>query len=526
MPIAMSADPELKPSMKIWVYPDGSIKLLYKLLSTIGIPLSSETKPVYAPKGDLGITYTCSINKYDMIHKFKGSGRIKSELVEGDLVNKVEVLLAVDLAGAGNSTYSEVRGDAVFGFSSYAKLSSKNISLIVKDIYIAAYKDREEIVAEFTFNISGTEIEIPLNTTKEYLNNKLRERGINYVEFEEFKIKSTDNIYTIHTIISISIIRAIEFAISQGFITEDEGKKIRECFAKSFCEFYKLDSGLLLGFHGENYEKGANIVFESEGYLAFGTNITKFMEISAECSGALSKLVQFITQQLGATPPPMPGIPAKPIKPLFQPVIPSKSIFELYVDLDVYDNTQLINVSLTLDTGRFRAINASLDIEGTKSSLKSLKEFIVSEIMPLTFFLRPYFTQIGIKGDVLPATVELVEGKVDNIIATPIDKVIELLRLDQAKIVVTTPITPLTITGTTITISMPITETTTIIKTETIATTLLKTEILTKTLPTTILIITTTTAVEREWGTTIGIGAALLVVGIAVGYILRRARSS
>jgi len=522
VPIAVSAESELKPSMKIWIYPDGSIELLYRLFSIIEIPLSPETKPLYAPKGDLSIDYILNIDNYSIVHKFKGLGRIKSDLTKGNLINEAEVLLVVNLAGAGNSTYGEIRGNAIFKLSSYARPSSKNISLLVKNIYIAIYRDQEEIEAEFTLNISGTEIQIPLNITKDYLNNKLKEKNIDYIEFREFEVKSSNKIYTIHTVISISIIRAIESAISQGIITKDEGERIRECFAKSFCEFYKLDSRFFLGLHSESYEKGINITFESEGHLAFGTNITKYMEINTECSESLYKLIQLIIQQLGTTQLPLPGISVKPMKSLFYPIIPSKNVFKLYVNLDVKNNTQLINIDLALATGRFRAINVSLDIKGTKSTLKTLKEFIFDEIMPLTLPLKSYLTQMGIKGGILPLTVELIEGKLNYVVAIPIDKVIELSKLDQAKIAVTSITTPPTITETMITINTPITKTTTVVKTKTTTITSFRMEMLTRIIPTTIPIITTTTAIERDWGTTVGIGATLLLVGIAIGYMLQR----
>ncbi len=528
----------MKPSMRIYVYSDGTFSVNYVLNLVI-----KQSKPSPKPTSgslDLIIKYRESSDTITLT--VRGGGAFTSGKASGVASQKFVIESSGGLEGSSVASKKVLNVNALGGLTviNATPKEVKRNSLTIKKLVVNA----NPYVADIAFNavVTGTNLstKLPVGTDiSELVNSKLASSGLSFIKFKKLVITKEGNSLVINGYAEVSIKDLISSGVKMGVLSSSDVDKLKWCLENSFKDLkiggkYEL---LIAGYKYANEASGAKFKVAAD-FMIHG-DIKGYKNVSRACSRELSKLgmvISALSSQAASVasggtakfkvsmPPPSFMEKFTPSKsPKITPVYPYEGTVKLHISLSSTEFSMLLNVT----TGKLKWVGSGSPKELVKEGLAELRDYL-SEFSKKLSFLE----LMGIKSPI-PSTIEVYYvGSGGKVVAKGETSLSDLpyagaeLVAKGAAVTTTPPAPPTKVPTKTVTLPITVTKTVTVSKevTSVITKTVTKELTTTKTLTSTVTT-TTTKYVEKPVVSTTNlvlIGAFAVVIAAIVAGLARR----
>ena len=404
-------------SMRVLVYPDGAIRVLYSLGMSIENAAGKNTT------GSISLSYREEITEDHMYVVFSGVGEVKP-LSPGMKVSSSSFSMRSLFYIHGSVEGYVANGSIVMKASSVVGVERSYIVINVSRLNIAV----NDQVVRLVFDIVAVgNITIPEEYIEEITNRIESEfslRNISWIKLKHVSIVKEGNAYRISGVLTILIDEIIKQGLEFNIITETDAKEISRCIG----EYYRELSGIVMlsadistTNHVSRVSRFTESTFRFEFMSDLYGEIKQLNEVSRRCGLALNKLFMIIPLVVIAIQTPQPQQPPSIISQLtafetkpfsLRRVYPYRATAKLLVEFDA--GRVLLNLSI--DSGRMTyvedvddpAIQARLSLRELSSWIQQLDKQI------------SILTPMGIPSPI-PSTIELegVEEKGKSVVIEP-----------------------------------------------------------------------------------------------------------
>lgn len=473
---------DMDSSMRVLVYPDGAIRVLYNL------GISIENAAGKTTTGSILLSYREEITEDHMYVVFSGVGEVKP-LSPGMKVSSSSFSMRSLFDIHGSVEGYVANGSIVMKASSVVGVERSYIVINVSRLNIAI----GDQVVRLVFNIVAVgNITIPEEYIGEITNRIESEfslRNIPWIKLKHVSIVKEGNAYRISGVLTILIDEIIKQELEFNIITEADAKEISRCIG----EYYRELSGIVMlsadistTNHVSRVSRFTESTFRFEFVSDLYGEIKQLDEVSRRCGLALNKLFMIIPLLVTAIQTPQPQQPPPIISQLtafetkpfsLRRVYPYRATAKLLVKFDA--GRVLLNLSI--DSGRVTYVE---DVDDpaiqAKLSLRELSSWIQQLDKQISIL-----TPMGIPSPI-PSTIELegVEERGKSVVIEPSRTTVQGLGEVNVRIELVTraPATQTPLTTVTLIKTTTVTET----YTATVTKTLTKTYTETLTMKTTI----------------------------------------
>ena len=405
-------------SMRVLVYPDGAIRVLYSLGMSIENAAGKNTT------GSISLSYREEITEDHMYVVFSGVGEVKP-LSPGMKVSSSSFSMRSLFYIHGSVEGYVANGSIVMKASSVVGVERSYIVINVSRLNIAV----NDQVVRLVFDIVAVgNITIPEEYIGENITNRIESefslRNISWIKLKHVSIVKEGNAYRISGVLTILIDEIIKQGLEFNIITETDAKEISRCIG----EYYRELSGIVMlsadistTNHVSRVSRFTESTFRFEFMSDLYGEIKQLNEVSRRCGLALNKLFMIIPLVVIAIQTPQPQQPPSIISQLtafetkpfsLRRVYPYRATAKLLVEFDA--GRVLLNLSI--DSGRMTyvedvddpAIQARLSLRELSSWIQQLDKQI------------SILTPMGIPSPI-PSTIELegVEEKGKSVVIEP-----------------------------------------------------------------------------------------------------------
>ncbi len=537
--IAQSVPPiVIKPSMKVYVFDDGTFAIRY-LLDVVIKQSKPSTKPM---KGSATIYIHYFEDDRSAGLSIRGGGAFVSGQVSGVATSK----LVVEGSGGcdGKSLTNETKlvinamTDLVVMNETPTKVNKTEFRLSKLGIGVTP----DVIDVYFVATVVGTKPKISLPMGKDVsslVNSRLVSSGTTYIKFRKLVITQVSNGVKVEGEALVDIKELLSRGTQMHVLTSDDVKKVRWCLSEGIksldkitgkYEFFLLTSKFVNGASSTKFKVAADFIMSGD--------IRAYKNVSRECSKVLSKLglvASVLASQASAvvggakvkvsTPPPTLMEKFTPTKvPKIEPVHPYRST----VIISIKVSSSELYLHIDLSTGRLKWVGNASSTELVKKGLTELRDYLGEFSKKLSFL-----ELMGVKSPI-PSSIEVNYMTKGKVVARGTASLSDLpyvgakLVAKGAAATVTPPAPPTTVPTKTVVL----TKATTVTKTVTATVSKEVTSVITKTVTqkltstlTTTKTVTTTKYVEKPViGTTnlILIGGFAVVIAAIVATLARR----
>ena len=457
--------------MKLIIYPDGSLRILYNLTGSIKNLITNLSGEVY-----LNSTWY-ETNNHSRI-SLTGHVNLKP-LNETEISSTNNSVFEIMFRGTPSKDTYLLTGCIYLETNSSNKegheLSVINASLINISL------TQSQINATLRIKISGNKTDYLTykfnNLLEEYLNGTLKSKGINWIHIMSANITKLRNKANFTVRLTLDLNKLIEDEVSEGFLTQNESDGINKCIHYLILNGLSLNAVTNLSLLVNKYSSGTSgMVGDFNASLDVEGNLTAYRSIGASCLIPLSKfflstlhLLQKREMVRGSgeagNSQTFPVTLYSGIHSL--PKLLKKHPYRAYLFLNASICSNSVVLTLKIDSGRLKYISNQTGIETTQPALHELKNWLEN--------LHKQLAIIELTGipSLLPEEVEVVgaseNGKtvnvgVNKVSINSIDTIpINLSNVNPQQTTTTSPSKLLTITKT-LTTSITKTETQTQIK--------------------------------------------------------------
>lgn len=513
----------MNSSMKVLVYPDGAIRVLYSLDVFMRDVVENTI-------GNILLSYREESTEDHMFVVFSGVGEVKP-LSPGMEVSSSSFSTRSLFNIHGSSEGYIINGSIIVKANSTMGVERNHTVINITRLNIVV----EDQVIRLTFDIVAEgNITIPEEYLGENIANLIESRfnlkNIPWIKLEHISIVKEGNVYYINGALTIPIDEIIKQGLEFNIITKTDAEEIGKCIS----EYYRNLNGIVV-FNADifttNYALGASAsIFKFEFTSDLYGEVKQINEVSRRCGVTLNKLFMIISFLITAIQTPQPQQPpitpslmmfeAKPLN--LKRVYPYKATAKLLVKLDAGN----VVVNLTVDSGRITYVEDVDDpVMQAKLSLRELSSWIQQLDKQLSILAL-----MGIPSPI-PSTIEIqgVEEEGKSVIIEPGKTTVQGLGEVNVRIESMTKTTATPTPSTTITITLPTSPATTVTLTKTTTVTETYTATVTKTLTKThteTLTMVETTTIVKEGLTTPNtiIVASIIVIVVVVLALLKTLR--
>jgi len=508
----------ITPSMKVLVYPDGSIRVLYNL----GIVIENAVENM---AGNMVLSYSEKSTEEHMYVVFGGGGEVRP-LIPGMEVSSssfsIRSLFNIYGSSGGYLINGSMRVEAskIMGLErKYTVINVTRLTIAIRDQVIRLAFD---IVAEG--NITIPEEYIGENITN-LIETQLHLKNITWIKLEHISIVKEDDVYHINGALMILIDEIIRQGLDFNIITKTDAEEISKCIS----EYYRNLNGIVkfnAYIFTTNYTSGTSaLVFKFEAISDLHGEIKQIAGVSRRCSSALSKLSMIIPFLMMVIQTSQPQQPLQMIPSFLMPETKPPNLEQVYpheasAKLSIKLEADKVIINITADLGRMTYVEHVDDpTMQAKLSLRELSSWLQQLDKQLSLLAL-----MGIPSPI-PSTIELEgvkeEGK--SIAIEPSKATVQGLGEVNVRITsaTKTTATPLPSTKTTPTLPTPPSPSPTLVPAKTTTVTKTYTTTVTTTLTKTYteaLTIKETTTVVKEG--MLSISAAVVIVASIVSIII------
>ncbi len=543
--VAQSVPPiVIKPSMKVYVFDEGTFAIRYLL----DIIIRQNKSPTGFGDGSA----TIYIHYFEDDDKAGISVRGGGSFVTGEVGGTASSKFMIESSGGchGKSLTNETKLviNALASLTVMNETPTKLNKTDLKANKLSIEVTPDTIDAYFIATLTGTKPKISLPLGKDsssLMNSKLVSSGITYVKFKKLIITQVNNTIKVEGEALVDIKELLSKGTQMHVLTSDDVKKVRWCVEEGIRDLRKVAGKYEFFLLTSKFANGASSTkFKIAADLILGGDIKAYKNVSRECSKVFSKLglvASLAASQASAsvgggkvkvtTPPPAVMEKFAPTKlPQIEAVHPYRS----EVVINVKASSGKLYLRIDLSTGKLKWVGNASPTELVKKGLTELRDYLSDFSRKLSFL-----ELMGVKSPI-PSTIEVNYMTKGKVVSKEIASLSDLpyvgakLVAKGAVVTVTLPTPPTTIPTKTIVLKVSLTKATTVTKTVTVTVSKEVTSIITKTFTVTQRItntltstttVTTTKYVEKPViGTTnlILIGGFAVVIAALVTALARR----
>ncbi len=491
---------EASPIVKVLVYPDGSIRLVYSLVGDTSIPLNVSRGAI-----DYSLTYTRIRDR--LVITLAGGLEASIGEPSGKPVKHSILFIGFTLSSkplSGEKGFHST-GMAIINIDEYYNNTTSHVTVNVSRII--ANTTPIGVDASFSIEVRGLANTSMLSSilwrNLSEINAFLAERGYNWIRMLEYNVGMENNTYKINGRLFLNFSQIINVVAGNSL---GGTSRFRECLDYLF-DNISVNIRLAQALWSEEYHNASRTGAKTDFTLEARGDIDEYISRIEACLPEYMKLLSITGVNLTSLT--IPGIDFKKYLeiPSLVPIDPHGSKLHLRASL----STSGVEFNLTVDSGRLLYNNTNLPPETrAQKAIEIVKDYLEN----LTALLEPYRITLGLD-HIIPLNISLqgIENQKQQVIVEPetitLFKPVKIIvRIEEKPETTTQPQQTTTVTITK-TITETITETTKQSTTET--TTMISTTTTTKTIAETIT--TTITLVDvKTLLTTLTISVATAII--------------
>ncbi len=369
----------LKPQMKLIIYPDGGLRILYNLTGSIKNLITNLTGEIY---------FNSTWYETNNSSRISSTGNVNLKpLNETEISSLNNTAFNMMLRGTPSKETYSLKGRLYLKTNSTNKegheLSVINASVI--DILLT----QSQINATLRIKVSGNKTDYLTykfnNLLEEYLNGTLKSKGINWIHILLANITRLRNKANFTVKLTLDLNKLIEDEVSEGFLTQNESDSINKCIHYLILNGLSLNAVTNASLLVNKYSSGiSGIIGDFDASLDVEGNLTAYRSIGASCSIPLSKFFLSTLQLLqkhgivrgsgeAGNPQTFPVTLYSVTHSL--PKLLKKHPYRAYLLLNASIGSNSVVLTLKIDSGRLKYISNQTGIGTTQPALHELKNW-------------------------------------------------------------------------------------------------------------------------------------------------------